>query len=189
VTEHINQAARQWRNQTGDFGSFGLGATSLVALGRQLQSMGFNVGEHPQFGGVSGVHVPGSYHYQGRALDINWPGSAEPAKLDWLYSRLRSMPGVKELLWRTAGHYDHLHVAMDRGGVVPGRRGAPVPVLAHGGETFIPTHRRGGGGFGNVIVNLPPGSYIYDPEGLLRLIERASRTSGRRGGPRLNFGT
>ena len=63
------------------------------------------------------------------------------------------MPGVKELLWRTAGHFDHLHVAMDRGGVVPGARGAPVPVLAHGGETFIPTHRGGGAMVANVYLD------------------------------------
>jgi tape measure domain-containing protein len=167
----------------GDFGSFGMGATSLVALGQQLQSMGFQVGEHPAFGGVSPVHVPGSYHYQGRALDINYPGSAEPAKLDWLYSRLRSMPGVKELLWRTAGHFDHLHVAMDRGGVVPGRRGAPVPVLAHGGETFIPTHRAGVSACNVYNFNGP----VLNGEALLRYIQQQSKISGRRGGPQLSF--
>jgi hypothetical protein len=197
ITFHTNADAvrekiarmRDWAERAsgnrgvGDFGSFGMGATSLVALGRQLQSMGFNVGEHPQFGGVSPVHVPGSYHYQGRALDINYPGSAEPAKLDWLYSRLRSMPGVKELLWRTAGHYDHLHVAMDRGGVVPGRRGAPVPVLAHGGETFIPTHRAGVSA-GNVYNFNGP---VLNGDALLRYIQQQSRVSGRRGGPQLGF--
>ena len=28
----------------------------------------------------------------------------------------------------------------DEGGVVPGPVGAPVPILAHGGETVLPTH-------------------------------------------------
>lgn len=30
----------------------------------------------------------------------------------------------------------------DTGGIVPGRLGQPVPILAHGGETVLPTHRR-----------------------------------------------
>lgn len=48
----------------------------------------------------------------------------------------------------------------DSGGVVPGPIGAPRLVLAHGGETFIPTHKRGmegaagDGSGGTVIVNL-----------------------------------
>ena len=187
VKSNIEDMTAAARGASGDFGSGGFGRTSLVALGRQLQSMGFQVGEHPAFGGVSGGHVPGSYHYQGRALDINWPGGGgmEMRKLDWLNSRLRSMPGVKELLWRTAGHFDHLHVAMDRGGVVPGRRGAPVPVLAHGGETFVPTHR--GGSWGSTVYNF--NGPVLNGEGLLRYIEQQSKVSGRRGGPRLNFGT
>lgn len=44
----------------------------------------------------------------------------------------------------------------DAGGVVPGRRGAPQLVMAHGGETILPTHRNGagpGGGTVNVTVN------------------------------------
>lgn len=43
----------------------------------------------------------------------------------------------------------------DTGGVVPGRRGAPQLVMAHGGETILPTHRAGasGGGTYNVTVN------------------------------------
>ena len=33
------------------------------------------------------------------------------AQLDAAYAKLRAMGGYSELLWRTAGHYDHLHVA------------------------------------------------------------------------------
>ena len=51
----------------------------IVGLGRQLQQQGFQVGEHPAFGGVGGSHVQGSYHYSGQALDVNWPDvGAEP---------------------------------------------------------------------------------------------------------------
>jgi hypothetical protein len=72
---------------------------------------------------------------------------------------------------------------MDRGGVVPGRRGAPVPVLAHGGETFIPTHRAGVSA-GNVYNFNGP---VLNGEALLRYIQQQSKISGRRGGPQLSF--
>lgn len=41
----------------------------------------------------------------------------------------------------------------DRGGVVPGTVGSPQLVLAHGGETVLPTHKPGGGMAGGVTVN------------------------------------
>jgi hypothetical protein len=90
----------------------------IVGLGRQLQREGYQVGEHPAFGGVDPVHSPRSYHYRGMAIDVNadgWPGG-EMSALDRLYARLKGMPGVLELLWRVADHFDHLHVAMGPGG-------------------------------------------------------------------------
>jgi hypothetical protein len=88
--------------------------SDIVAVGRQLQAMGYSVSEHPQFGGVAPVHSRNSYHYAGRAIDVNWyPPKAEPDKLDeletWIKANVR---GYKELLWRTKGHYDHLHLAI-----------------------------------------------------------------------------
>jgi TP901 family phage tail tape measure protein len=50
---------------------------AIVALGKRLQKMGWLVGEHPAFGGVAAVHTQGSYHYSGRAIDVNWPTPAE----------------------------------------------------------------------------------------------------------------
>lgn len=105
----------------------GGGSALLVQVGRALQAMGFRVGEHPMFGGVQGRHTPTSYHYRGRAIDVNWgaPGrsGAEAAKLDELSGQLRAAYGsrILELLWRTAGHFDHLHLAMAKGGVLPVR--------------------------------------------------------------------
>jgi TP901 family phage tail tape measure protein len=52
---------------------------AIVALGRRLQKMGWIVGEHPAFGGVAPVHTDGSYHYSGRAIDVNWPTPADEA--------------------------------------------------------------------------------------------------------------
>jgi hypothetical protein len=55
---------------------------AIVRLGKKLMSMGWLVGEHPAFGGVSAVHTSGSYHYSGRAIDVNWPDpGVEAAKI------------------------------------------------------------------------------------------------------------
>ncbi|MFN2491163.1 MAG: hypothetical protein ABR529_15825 [Actinomycetota bacterium] len=98
----------------------------LVKIGRQLQRQGFSVGEHPAFGGVDPVHAPGSYHYQGRAIDVNWPGLDEPQRLSALFTRL-ARKGPTQLFFDgrgipspVGGHDDHLHLAMDRGGIVQG---------------------------------------------------------------------
>ena len=88
-------------------------SSGIVALGRQLQREGYTVGEHPAFGGVAPVHVNGSYHYRGLAIDVNGGPGGEPGSLDALYARLQGKPGVVELLWRVKGHFDHLHVAVE----------------------------------------------------------------------------
>ena len=40
-------------------------SVSIVALGNWLRSKGFDVGQHPAFGGVARVHMPTSLHYVG----------------------------------------------------------------------------------------------------------------------------
>lgn len=52
------------------------GPKTVVALAKLAQQMGLNVGENPHFGGVHPVHVPGSYHYKGEAIDV----SGDPRK-------------------------------------------------------------------------------------------------------------
>lgn len=60
----------------------------IVKLGRYLQSLGFDVGEHPAFGGVAPVHTTNSHHYDADALDINYAGGGrwkdEAHALNWL---------------------------------------------------------------------------------------------------------
>lgn len=69
---------------------------SLVALGKAIERKGFDVWQHPQFGagignrnGTVGSHMPGSMHYDGNAIDVNWyPKSAETGKLRQLMNWL-----------------------------------------------------------------------------------------------------
>jgi hypothetical protein len=93
----------------------GDGVGKVVSAGKMLQGMGLNVAENPYFGtGKVGGHAPGSYHYAGRAIDVTGP----PAVLDAAYAKLKTT-NPAELLWRTAGHYDHLHVAYALGAGMP----------------------------------------------------------------------
>jgi hypothetical protein len=47
------------------------GPKTVVELGKLAQRMGLHVGENPHFGGVDPVHVAGSYHYKGEAIDVS----------------------------------------------------------------------------------------------------------------------
>jgi hypothetical protein len=47
------------------------GPKTTVRLGKLAQSMGLHVGENPHFGGVHPVHVQGSNHYKGEAIDVS----------------------------------------------------------------------------------------------------------------------
>lgn len=123
------KAAFHWIPDDAKGGGVGAGnlGNNLVSIGRNLQSQGFRVSEHPAFGGVQGGHSSGSYHYAGRAIDINWgpagQSAEEMAVLTGIGKKLAAtVPGIKELLgpWNDPNHRDHLHVAMDTGGWVRG---------------------------------------------------------------------
>lgn len=86
-----------------------------------------------------------SYHLDRSNPAVDIGGSA--AVLDRVAARLRGMGGWREFLWRTAGHYDHIHVA-HQGGVVssswptvPGLAADERPAILQTGETVVP---RGG---------------------------------------------
>lgn len=109
--ENVAKFVEKYAGPTGD----------IVAVGRWLQSKGFRVSEHPAFGGVRGRHTPSSYHYAGRAIDVNYgPGgqsAGEMAAIDALMPTLQRRNWA-ELLWRVAGHFDHLHLALSRGALL-----------------------------------------------------------------------
>lgn len=97
---------------------------NLVQIGRKLQQMGARVTGHAAFGGTpTSGHATKSLHYVNRAIDVNYgPGgqnATEMAFLDRIYPMLAKL-NPTELLWRVKNHFDHLHLAFAKGGVVTG---------------------------------------------------------------------
>jgi hypothetical protein len=158
-------------------GMGGAGVGKVVAVGKMLQGMGLHVAENPAFGtGRVGKHAPGSYHYSGRAIDV----TGSDAQLDAAYAKLKAMGGYAELLWRTAGHYDHLHVAYALGAGAPaffGSQNAAVnwersmvpgsvkvaSVTSNSGENL------GGNTYGDIVVTVNAGS-TSDPDALATIV-------------------
>jgi hypothetical protein len=108
---------------------------------------------------------PRSYHLDRNnpAVDIGGPTGV----LDRVAGALRGIGGWRELLWRVAGHFDHIHVAHAGGTVsqawptMPGWGPNERPVRAEIGEEIIPR-----GGMDEVTALLG---------GILRAIERLPR--------------
>ena len=105
----------------------GVKGAGIIAVGRMLQAAGYQVGEHPAFGGVTGVHTAGSAHYRAGAIDVNHDQGNEMAWLDRAAKQLLKI-NHSQIIWRNhdldtgapiGGHMDHLHFAMQRGGVLP----------------------------------------------------------------------
>ena len=101
-----------------------------VNVGRSLEAQGYRAWQHPDFNVHSGYTGSGrervmrrsynSYHNYGEALDYPLSHNSE-AQLDKLASYFRQNKaalGVAEVIWRSAGHYDHLHVSFKGGGSV-----------------------------------------------------------------------
>ena len=103
---------------------------TAVEVGKQLVSQGYSIWQHPDFnvnGGYTGsgkervwMRPYNSYHNYGEALDFPMSHNTE-AQLDTLAAYFRqnkSQLGVAEILWKTSGHYDHLHVSFKGGGSI-----------------------------------------------------------------------
>ena len=98
----------------------------LVDFGKQLQGRGWNVAEHSEFGGVSPVHAPNSYHKYDEALDITWKnndyGDYDPSGKvkwdDWTDQLGNRLAGAgPEVLYRSNDpkHSTHVHLAAKNG--------------------------------------------------------------------------
>lgn len=139
-----------------------------MALGRQVSTSstlltfcawaaaaGYRLGEHPRYGGVSNVHVRGSWHYDGLAVDVNYgpPGtsSTERRKLLTALEVAESMGlGVIHARDGRVGsartHTGHLHVDVGPTsnygrGLVPVKSGSLVPHRLQGAVNFRTAER------------------------------------------------
>jgi tape measure domain-containing protein len=108
----------------------------LVDLGHQLQSKGFAVTEHPQFGGVHPVHAKGSQHYVGNAIDVNHgagTSAAEQRAIDTVVGGIRAQ-GF-QVLWKVKDHFNHMHVSGRKG--ILGKIGDLVSGAVSGVSDFL----------------------------------------------------
>jgi hypothetical protein len=85
----------------------------LVPLGELLRAHGFAAGENADLGDnpAPGVHSATGYHYRchnSAAIDLNHDQGNEAATLDALVEPLHRL-GYRTL-WRTTGHFDHMHI-------------------------------------------------------------------------------
>jgi hypothetical protein len=116
------------------------GTWNPVALARAIRQLGpYQLGENAKLGDTPqpGVHSPTGWHYRlgnSGAIDINADGApgGEARWLDrlaaWLIRR------GYHVLWRVAGHFDHLHVDAASGGSVPANLGHVRTPRVSGGE-------------------------------------------------------
>jgi hypothetical protein len=84
---------------------------NIVALGNYLIAKGADRSkmQHSAFGPV-GEHSKNSRHYRNMAIDVNFSGPDEAAKLDALEPQLRA--AGYNTIWRKPGHYTHMHVSV-----------------------------------------------------------------------------
>jgi hypothetical protein len=108
-------------------GTGGAGGTkaALIAFGRWLQVRGYDVSEHPAFGGVTkGGHVSNSQHYRASAIDVNHGAGTSTREQNYLRQIIPEghRRGLRSI-FMTAGHYDHAHFDLGAGhkdgGLVP----------------------------------------------------------------------
>ena len=83
----------------------------LIAFGKELQKMGYSVGENPAFGnGRVGTHSKNSRHYSGNAIDVNFGAGTSKAEQDKLKIAvaLSKKYGLNSI-FMAPGHYNHAH--------------------------------------------------------------------------------
>jgi len=92
----------------------------IVAAGKWLEGQGIRVSENPSFGGVGGMHK-GRGHADGRAIDVNAGYGIEEAsdpvwgpRFDELAAKAKAAGYT--VIWRSAGHYNHMHIEVPAGG-------------------------------------------------------------------------
>lgn len=91
----------------------------IIRIGEWFQRLGQSVREQPHFDHVDPVHVQGSYHYKGRAIDVPTSGNRGKQLVEWLQkaypqaSWIWNGPQPKNSHGKINyphGHQDHVHV-------------------------------------------------------------------------------
>jgi hypothetical protein len=120
-------SGKEWKELGKEIGdgppTCGSGASSndLVKLGNLLRQHGFHVAENAEMGDnpAPGSHSAGGYHYQCRnsaALDVNHDQFNEAGVIDAIVGPLHDL-GFRTI-WRTTGHYDHIHIDIANSGPI-----------------------------------------------------------------------
>jgi hypothetical protein len=99
----------------------GDGRNDLVPLGELLREHGFAVGENADLGDnpAPGVHSATGFHYRchnSAAIDVNHDQGDEAGTIDALIEPLHRL-GFRTI-WRTTGHFDHIHIDVAASGSI-----------------------------------------------------------------------
>ncbi|MGZ1491480.1 phage tail tape measure protein [Brevibacterium sediminis] len=100
----------------------GYAGGGIISAGKWWEARGARVGEHSHWGRV-GRHSPNSQHYNDNAIDVNYgPGGQNPIETRFFDANVAAFKAAFPwafVLWKAAGHFDHLH-ADNRGKAVGG---------------------------------------------------------------------
>ncbi|QDH85765.1 tail tape measure protein [Brevibacterium phage 7C] len=117
----VNQAALRGEPLY-KFRDEGYAGGGIISAGKWWEARGARVGEHPHWGPV-GRHSPNSQHYSGNAIDVNYgPGGQNATETKYFDANIAAFKAAFPwafVLWKAAGHHDHLH-ADNRGKAVGG---------------------------------------------------------------------
>ena len=142
---------------TGGYPAFASGGTLMDAADWWI-GKGARGSEHPRFGRV-GRHSRNSLHYSGRAVDLNYgPGGQNATEMGFFDRNVaafkQAFPGIR-VIWRAAGHYNHMHIDTSSGADIGSFKGG-----------------KDSGGFGFPLFDLNPLNAVTG------LIDKFKNTSG-----------
>ncbi|MCG3203926.1 MAG: hypothetical protein KCHDKBKB_00603 [Elusimicrobia bacterium] len=104
-------------------------------------------------------------------------GSLVSNFVEGIKSALRGLGGIASTIAGKMGLGD---LKFEHGGIIPGPIGAPIPVIAHGGERVVPRSGADSGGMGGGIVINFNGGVVLDSEARTQeLAEKIGRMLGR----------
>ena len=139
---------------------------NLVSAAKASDGVGdyLKITEHPDFGGAVGRHATGSYHDDGRALDIG-AYTYEQGKIVKVINQFNAKNNVRPAELITGrkfqgttmvdpgGHGDHVHVAYNSGGEVKGKPGIDKnPAMLSRGEIVMNNEAVQGVGKQNLLA-------------------------------------